>query len=313
VTSDPTISKRSSQSGGRLIYAVGDIHGRADLLDRLLERIAEDVRLSAHEAKPVLVFVGDYVDRGPSSKAVIDRLISVEREGAFEVCALKGNHEAALLAFLDEPATGAEWCEHGGLQTLNAYHVQPPSAPDDTEAWRKTRDRLALVLPPEHLTFLGRLRLTATFGGYLFVHAGLRPGLPLAAQSESDLLGIRDEFLLDPGPFEHVVVHGHTPVEAASFDNATINVDTGAFATGVLTAVRLEGAERRLIQVGQAEYRYEDPPPAPTSSWLSEHGLNIATLLLSIVALSLVGALVVKNKPSRAATNTPRIESQSER
>ena len=235
---------------GRLIYAVGDVHGRADLLDRLLDRIRRDALPARGSDKPVLIFIGDYVDRGPSSRAVLDRVIELKREGEFEVGALKGNHEAAMLAFLTNAEVGPRWCERGGVQTLASYGVTPPESATDAVGWKAARDALELALPLQHLNLLLSLDLTAAYGDYVFVHAGLRPGVALSQQSEDDLLWIRDDFLNAPGPFEKVVVHGHTPMEQASMDDYRINIDTGAYATGILTAVRLEGEERRFIQVG---------------------------------------------------------------
>jgi serine/threonine protein phosphatase 1 len=202
-----------------------------------------------------LIFVGDYVDRGGSSKGVIDRVLALQREGAFELRALKGNHEEALLAFLDDASFGPTWCEHGGAQTLSSYGVTPPQLRIDTDEWVKTRDALAQALPPEHVSFLTSLELTAVYGDYVFVHAGLRPAVPLDEQSEADLLWIRRDFLAAPGPFEKIVVHGHTPAEQAFMGVHRIGIDTGAYATGVLTAVRLQDADRRFIQSTAAHRR----------------------------------------------------------
>lgn len=229
---------------------MGDVHGRLDLLDPLLERIRLDAADLEPANRPVLVFVGDYVDRGAASRGVIERVIELEAGDGFEVRALKGNHEEALLAFLADPAFGPTWIEHGGAQTLSSYGVTPPILRMDGEAWDKARDALAEAMPPAHLAFLRRLELTAVIGDFLFVHAGVRPGVPLEAQREPDLLWIRQDFLNASGPFGKIVVHGHTPAEAAFLGEHRIGIDTGAYATGVLTAVRLEDDDRRLIQVG---------------------------------------------------------------
>ena len=240
---------------GRLIYAVGDVHGRLDLLEPLLDQIRADAARAETESAPVLVFVGDYVDRGTASKGVIDTVIDLTREGAFEVCALKGNHEEAMLTFLQDANFGPTWSEHGGAQTLVSYGVSAPMLRMDDEQWEAARQAFAEALPVDHLRFLRTLSLTATFGDYLFVHAGLRPGIALEDQEEHDLLWIRQEFLNAPRPFEKIVVHGHTPAEEAYIGPHRVGIDTGAYATGVLTAVRLDGADQRLIQASVRDRR----------------------------------------------------------
>ena len=232
-----------------MIYAVGDVHGRLDLLDPLLQQIREEALTAVdHLPKPILIFVGDYIDRGAASKGVIDRVIALQRERTFEVRALKGNHEEALLAFLEDASFGPTWCENGGTQTLVSYGVNPPILRGDTEAWVEARNAFEQALPAEHLGFLASLELNVVYGDYVFVHAGLRPGVPLGAQQERDLLWIRQEFLSARRPFEKIVVHGHTPSEEPFMGAHRIGIDTGAYATGLLTAVRLEDDDRRLIQ-----------------------------------------------------------------
>lgn len=240
---------------GRLIYAIGDVHGRLDLLDPLLAQISADAERADAPGRPVLVFVGDYVDRGVASKGVIDTVIDLSREGRFEVCALKGNHEEAMLTFLQDPHFGPTWSEHGGAQTLVSYGVTAPMLRMDDEQWEAARQAFAEALPIDHLKFLQSLSLTVTFGDYLFVHAGLRPGIALEDQAEHDLLWIRQEFLNAPKPFGKIVVHGHTPAEEAYLGPHRLGIDTGAYATGVLTAVRLEGADQRLIQASVRDRR----------------------------------------------------------
>lgn len=228
------------------IYAVGDVHGRLDLLDALAARLAEDRRGLARAA---LVFLGDLVDRGPASAGVIDRVVELSRDPAWDVTVLKGNHEEALLLFLEDPGFGPTWAEHGGAATLAAYGVRPPAARTDAAGWIAARDAFAAALPAEHLDLLRGLRLWAEHGDYLFVHAGVRPGVPLERQDPRDLLWIRGEFLGADRACERVVVHGHTPAEAAWLGRWRIGLDTGAYATGRLTAVRLDGTEQTLIEV----------------------------------------------------------------
>jgi serine/threonine protein phosphatase 1 len=235
-------------TGGRLVYAIGDVHGRLDVLEPLLRDIAADVLATRPAERPLLVFLGDYVDRGPESCQVVDRVLGLIADGAFETVALKGNHEEALLQFLDDPAFAATWMEHGGGATLVSYGVQPAATRTDVEAWSKVRDAFDEALPARHRDFYQGLELIRIVGDYAFVHAGVRPGVAIEHQTERDLLWIRWEFLNDRGPFGKVIVHGHTPTEEPQVLPHRLGVDTGAYATGVLTAVRLYGEEQRLIQ-----------------------------------------------------------------
>lgn len=235
-------------TGGRRVYAVGDIHGRHDLLAALLREIAQDVTQEPPDAQPVLVFLGDYVDRGPGSQQVVETILALQAAPGFEVRTLKGNHEEALLRFLDEPGFGATWAEHGGNATLASYGVQPPATRTDPEAWAVARSAFDAALPAAHRTFYGQLDLMAEIGDYAFVHAGVRPGVPLAHQAERDLLWIRGEFLQASGPFGKVIVHGHTPMEEPQITPHRLGLDTGAYATGVLTAARLDDSGQKIIQ-----------------------------------------------------------------
>lgn len=234
---------------------MGDVHGRLDALQPLIAQIADDLQ-ATHPAEPaLLVFLGDYVDRGPDSKGVVDLVLKMKAASGLETRALKGNHEEALLQFLDQPSFGATWMEHGGGPTLVSYGVQPPPTRTDNEAWAQTAELLGKALPPEHREFYAGLELMLTVGDYAFVHAGVRPGVALEDQLEKDLLWIRQEFLQEKGPFGKVIVHGHTPMEEAQLLPHRLGVDTGCYATGVLTAVRLHDTDQRLIQA-KAERRF---------------------------------------------------------
>jgi serine/threonine protein phosphatase 1 len=237
----------ASDTGGSLIYAIGDIHGRLDLLNPLLDKILDDAA-TLGGGRPVIIFVGDYVDRGPDSRGVIDRIIALAATPGLEVRTLKGNHEEQLLSFLDDPRSGPPWMEFGGAQTLLSYGIVPPKGRTDMEVWDEARLALAKALPPEHLQFLNGLELAITCGDYLFVHAGVRPGVPLNQQSERDLMWIREEFLAADRACDKVVVHGHTPEASPYVGRHRIGIDTGAYATATLTAVRLLGAERMILQ-----------------------------------------------------------------
>jgi serine/threonine protein phosphatase 1 len=232
---------------GQLLYAVGDIHGRLDLLEAILALIEADAESSGHVERRTLVFLGDYVDRGPDSRSVVDRVISGLPQG-FEAHFLKGNHEAILLNFLDDAWSLDNWLVNGGEATMLSYGVDTGRlarlrAP--SEAWRQA---FAAVLPEAHLRFFKSLKLSVSFGDYLFVHAGVKPGVPLAAQTEADLIWIRGPFLDHAGPFDKIVVHGHTPGEQPVIRANRIGIDTGAVFTGRLTALRLQDGSGKFLQ-----------------------------------------------------------------
>lgn len=250
----PAASRRRSAAttrpttDGRLVYAVGDIHGRHDLLERMIEEISADARATNSPDRPLLVFLGDYVDRGPQARAVIDLVLRLQSEGFFEVAALKGNHEDLLMQFLRDPATAEQWLAFGGAATLASYGVTPPRPKADLEALKQAQAAFERVLPNSHRDFLANLSSQLVVGDYAFVHAGIRPGVALENQTEHDLLWIRNAFLDASGPFDKVVVHGHTPMDSAELLEHRIALDTGAYATGVLSAVRLHMDEQRLLQ-----------------------------------------------------------------
>lgn len=224
------------------IYAVGDIHGRADLLDQLLEKIVRDCL-----AVPVtrsLVFVGDYVDRGPDSRGVIERLLQ-PTEG-FETHFLRGNHDQAMLDFLDNPMSYRVWRRFGAAATLSSYGVEPPPDNDEAEISR-AHDELLDNLPQAHIDFLRNLASYVQIDDYHFVHAGVRPGVSLEEQSLEDMMWIRDEFLNCEEGFGKVIVHGHTPTERPVCRANRIGIDTGAFASNCLTAVVLDGVGARFL------------------------------------------------------------------
>jgi serine/threonine protein phosphatase 1 len=222
---------------GRRIYAVGDIHGRADLLSELFVRIDDDLK-----ARPTIdsiqVFLGDYIDRGPNSRQVIDLLIARQRRR--DILFLKGNHEDCALRFLSDPTVLPAWQSIGGVPTLLSYGVMP-TRDDDPESQQKVSIALREAMPDSHRRFIGGLVLSFTCGDFFFVHAGVRPGIPLQRQSQRDLLWIRDDFLLHGEDFGRVVVHGHTPIYKPDIRSNRINIDTGAYATGQLTCLVLEG------------------------------------------------------------------------
>jgi serine/threonine protein phosphatase 1 len=226
------------------VYAIGDIHGCTVLLDQLHAKIAEDAR-DFRQARSI-VYLGDFIDRGPDSRGVIDRVLHRVPDG-FVPRYIRGNHDVTLLAFLDDPEIYRMWRSFGGAETLMSYGVRPPLF-DLPEQMTKARDELRIALPDEHLEFLEGLELTATIGDYLFVHAGVRPGVPLDKQNEQDLLWIREEFLSSSAWPGKMIVHGHTPLEEPVRTSNRVSVDTGAYATGMLSCAVLEGSDCRFLK-----------------------------------------------------------------
>ena len=236
---------RAAPEGQRL-YAVGDVHGRLDALDALLAAIRAD--MAEGDRHPILIMLGDYVDRGPASRGVIERLLELERDPDLDAAFIRGNHDETMMRFAGEPSAGPTWCGFGGGETLQSYGVAAPLLNDDPPAWAAAQEQFAAALPAAHLRFLQALQPAVEHGDYFFTHAGVRPGVELEDQDPHDLMWIRDEFLRASATFAKTIVHGHTPEEDAFVSDRRIGVDTGAYATGKLTAVVLEGVERRLIQ-----------------------------------------------------------------
>lgn len=226
------------------LYAIGDIHGRLDLLERAIAAIREDVARYGGDA--LTVTLGDYVDRGPTSRGVIERL--AQNPFPTPYVALKGNHEGMLLDFLDDPDIGMHWRMQGGEQTLQSYGVavRPLMV---GKANVEAAERLRTAMPASHLAFLGSLKTSLLHGRFFLCHAGVRPGVPLEEQTEHDLLWIRGEFLKSKADFGKIVVHGHTPVAEPEVLANRINIDTGAFASGRLTGIVLEHDGYRFLDL----------------------------------------------------------------
>lgn len=239
----PLATPPAAAPEGVRVFAIGDVHGRDDLLGPLLDRIAADAG-----PKAAVVFLGDYVDRGPASRGVIERLIRWRDAAPVESRFLMGNHDDTVLKFLADADAGPSWCEYGGAATLESYGVGAPLGRGGPEAWTKARDAFSAAIPSEHVQFFRSLEPCAVYGDYFFAHAGARPGTALEDQSAHDLMWIRDDFLTSAHAWSKVVVHGHTPEEQPFLSHRRIGVDTGAYATHRLTAVVLEGTERRLLQ-----------------------------------------------------------------
>ncbi|MBT5432477.1 MAG: metallophosphoesterase family protein [Alphaproteobacteria bacterium] len=230
-----------------VVYSVGDIHGRVELLERLHDKICADAA-GRSETRKVLVYLGDYVDRGLESRQVIEHLLAQGGDDLERVF-LKGNHEDAMLRFLDETGIGRSWMGFGGDATLYSYGVDVFGAPPDgVDRMDHIQAQLREKLPQEHIAFLESLTLYHQEGGFFFAHAGVKPGQPLHQQDPNDLMWIRDEFLDSRSEFGKVIVHGHTIQPQPMVRPNRIGIDTGAFASGVLTCLVLSGAEHSFIQ-----------------------------------------------------------------
>ncbi len=227
------------------IYAIGDIHGSLVPLRLLHDAIREHADAHPIERK-CLIYLGDYIDRGFDSRKVLDLVINDPLPG-FEQVFLKGNHEEGMLRFLADGSNALFWVAYGGIATMFSYGVKPPDPATDEDEVIRARKELAKKLPPEHLDFLAKLERYRIEGDYLFVHAGIRPGVPIEDQREEDLLWIRDEFLHSQQEFGKCVVHGHSISRQPDFQPNRIGIDTGAFASGTLTCLVLEGTKQELL------------------------------------------------------------------
>ena len=228
---------------GVRIYAIGDVHGRADLLEACFKKI--DKHLATEPTvRPIQITVGDYVDRGPDSKGVLDLLW--ERSHQCEMIMIRGNHEQTLMEFMSDPSSLENWARIGGLETLMSYGLRPALSPS-LEQQKELAAALQVAMPIPHRMLLTTMLPSFSCGGYFFTHAGVRPGVQLSQQSEHDLMWIRDEFLLCEEPFERIIVHGHTPVRIVDVRPNRINIDTGAYATGRLSCMVFQAGEADLL------------------------------------------------------------------
>lgn len=234
-------------------YAVGDVHGCYDLLTDLLHRIVADIESTPASGLVELIFLGDYIDRGPETASVLSSLVWIERNGPLPAIFLKGNHEQAMLDFIADPVQHSPWLRVGGAETLRSYCIAPPDEVGPDADYVELRDLLLDRLPAAHLDFLQRLRLYHENDRYVFVHAGIRPGVAMRAQDHEDLLWIRDEFLANERPAKKRVVHGHSWIDAEPVVRpGRIGVDTGAYRTGTLTAAKLRDGAVTFLQARSA-------------------------------------------------------------
>ncbi|MBC8268679.1 MAG: serine/threonine protein phosphatase [Rhodospirillaceae bacterium] len=234
---------------GKRLYAIGDIHGRYDLLKQLLEMIRIDAGTAPAGFEKVLIFLGDYVDRGADSKRVLEHLSGPPPAGFTMIC-LKGNHEDMLLQFLDGEGAMMSWLKNGGRETLKSYGLNVKNLAVSRvtdEIVENARRELRAAIPGSHLEFLCSLDLIHLEGDFAFAHAGIKPGVSLATQKELDLIWIRDEFLKSDADFGKVIIHGHSVTSLPSIKANRIGIDTGAWRTDVLTCLALEGQERRFL------------------------------------------------------------------
>lgn len=224
------------------IFAIGDVHGRLDLLDQILKKIRIEAKKYKKHTK-ILVMLGDYIDRGPHSRGVLERLVDLQKGNIlndFEVHLLKGNHEDAMLSFLAEKDS-LTWLSNGGAETVASYGLNPQKNLDSLSS-----DFLK-VLPKSHRKVLRKMKFCVALGDYGFVHAGVRPGVAWAQQNPDDLLWIRAAFLQSDEDHEHMVIHGHSPAKAPVELPNRIGIDTKAWETGVLTCLVMEGLDRRFL------------------------------------------------------------------
>jgi serine/threonine protein phosphatase 1 len=242
-TAAPEIPVAILPEGDR-IYAIGDIHGRADLLEKIAREIESDLSSAAADTLSGAVFLGDYVDRGPHSSRVLERL--AHRDFPIPFVALRGNHEQMFLNFLAEPEFLSTWRQFGGLEALHSFGIDLRDARDG-RGYEAAHAELVEAMSPEVRAFLEQTATSFQHGDYFFCHAGVRPSVPLASQQDKDLMWIRDDFLRSPAYHGKVVVHGHTPVGEPDERPNRINIDTGAYVSGRLTCLVLEGESRRFL------------------------------------------------------------------
>lgn len=258
--------KRSRPAGMRVreigvavntvVWAIGDIHGQDDLFEAIMPLILADLE-RARDCRRKVILLGDYIDRGLGSARVLDQIIELrprlEADG-IELVTLMGNHEALLLQFIDQPQSGPGWMTIGGRETLLSYEIEVPSL-GDVDGWAKASSELLQAMPLSHLEFLEGLPCFDVERDYFFVHAGVRPGVKLDSQSPQDMMWIRDPFLKDSRTFDKMIVHGHTPVDDVYVDDRRICLDTGGYATGVLSALRLQGRTHLVVQTRRSRGR----------------------------------------------------------
>ncbi len=235
---------------GLRVYAIGDVHGHLDLLLELIEMIKEDLREHPVD-RSIELYLGDYIDRGPSSREVLEYLRQSDSVCDERIC-LKGNHEQTVIDFLRDPDRLKNWARYGGMEMLRSYGIEE-GKPMTSAACKGIHKQFVAAFPQIDMEWCRDLPTSASFGDYFFAHAGVRPGVPLEQQSDKDLLWIRDEFLSSNKYHGKFIVHGHTPANEPEVHTNRINVDTCAYGTGVLTCLVLEGEDKSFMATGDAE------------------------------------------------------------
>jgi len=227
------------------IYAIGDVHGCLDLLRSAEEKIRRDVRRT--KVAGLIITLGDYVDRGPDSRGVLDHLSSEPGEDVRRI-ALCGNHDDLFMRFLDAPHAYADWLEMGGRETLSSYGLAGAYISTvGKNGSDQLKTQLASAVPDHHRRLLAAMPVSLRIGSYLFVHAGIRPGVPLEAQSDRDMMWIREPFLTHGPQLPFTLIHGHTPGRNPSYGPGRIGIDTGAYTSGKLAILKLFCGETSLL------------------------------------------------------------------
>jgi len=227
-----------------IVYAIGDVHGCYEELRALEQKIQLDAL--RFRGRKIIIMLGDYIDRGPQSRRVVEHLMGSPPKGFLRIC-LVGNHEVALLAYLDGYLSREPWLGYGARETLFSYGVDPDRLASLYGSGEQTDKRIREAIPASHVDFLRTLPVMVCSEQFVFVHAGIRPGVALEAQDEGDLLNIREEFFEVAHRLDRWVVHGHTIVDVPTLDGRRLDIDTGAFQTGRLTALRIVGKYGRLL------------------------------------------------------------------
>lgn len=239
----PAAQPRHSVPEGSRYYVIGDVHGRLDLFEALIEAVEADDRASP-PARTTVVLLGDLVDRGPDSAGVVERALRWQAER--RVVLLAGNHEEMFLDSFEDTGVLRHFLRHGGRQTVLSYGI--PREDYDSATYEELQRGMREAVPAAHIAFLASARDHLEAGDYLFVHAGIAPEVPLAEQERHHLRWIREPFLDHAAPHSHLVVHGHTITDGIDARSNRIGIDTGAYRSGKLTALVLEGTTRRLMQ-----------------------------------------------------------------
>lgn len=248
---------------GLRVYAIGDVHGRADLLAQMVAAIEQDGRDHPIAEAPYVILLGDLIDRGPDSRGVVELALGLARNSDWRTVVLMGNHERMMLDSLDDVEVMQPWLAYGGDSTVVSYGVSPLVGAPTPERLERIRSDLAAAVPGEHLSFLDGLPGSFSLCGYCFVHAGIRPGKPLAAQGDHEHMWAGQAFLQSKADHGAIIVHGHHITANADIRPNRIGIDTGAYCSGMLTCLVIEAGGIRLIEVRNEDVRKTARRPRP--------------------------------------------------